>query len=432
VPRFDAELYLRLIGEQMLLDASRERGGWSSPLDDAAGALVAVGAITAAKAQQVLSDYSLAQSVRGGHGYPHMAMRMRRSPRARPRALKFKRVVPVDLVIDDPQGRLQLRYAVIGEEISLAFVYRPGPVPRSARRHGTMMTFGGGAGLPWGAPAPTLTDDRGNSATLSFSGGGSDMEWTGRLSAGDQLAADTRWLELDGRRIELDTAPVSAEVCVEELDEADPARRYLWHRLAVPERHGMPQEIDPAVEALIAAGALAPEDPAIAELEAVRERMPHHPHHRPGIGGIRTLPEPWRSLLRRVGRSDGPSGTLVLGAGTPLFDGHRVGVLSLESDASGFNAEVEVTPGMMHPFGGQAGEQLAWWARDDKGNHYLGSPGSWSGGGDYGGGEINFWPALDPRARRLELRLTAAGERAVIAFPLQWTSRPPDEQGVAT
>ncbi len=56
--RFDAELYLRLIGEEMLLDARPEPGGWSSPLDDAADALVVVGAITAAKARSIDSDYS--------------------------------------------------------------------------------------------------------------------------------------------------------------------------------------------------------------------------------------------------------------------------------------------------------------------------------------------------------------------------------------
>jgi hypothetical protein len=387
-------------------------------------------------AQRVLRDYSLAQSLRSGDGHHHIA-RMRRLPRAKARTLRFKRAVPVDIVIEDPHGRLEIRYVTIGDqEISLAIVHRPPPEPRSTRRGTGRMMFGRGAGLPWGAPAPTLTDDRGNTTTLSFSGGGSDTEWNGRLSAGDQLAPDTRWLELDGHRIELDATPVRAEVSVDQLDETDPAHRYLWQRLAVPQPHGMPQAIDPAVDALIAAGVLAPEDPVIAELKTVRERMPHHPHHHRhnrGIGRIRSLPEPWRSLLRRVGKNDGPSGTIVLGAATPLFDGHRVGILSVQSDASGFSAEIEATPGMMHArFGGQAGEQLAWWARDDKGNHYLGSPGQWSTSGDYSSGEINFWPALDPRAQRLELLPTATTARAVMEFPLQWASRTSQEHGAAT
>ena len=157
MPRFDAELYLRLIGEEMLLDARRERGGWSSPLDDAAGALVAVGAITAAMAQRVLRDYSLAQSLRSGDGHHHIA-RMRRLPRAKARTLRFKRAVPVDIVIEDPHGRLEIRYVTIGDqEISLAIVHRPPPEPRSTRRGTGRMMFGRGAGLPWGAPAPTLT-----------------------------------------------------------------------------------------------------------------------------------------------------------------------------------------------------------------------------------------------------------------------------------
>lgn len=431
--KFDAELYLRLIGEEILLDATPDRGGWSSPLEEAAGALIAIGAISATRARSVAADYNLAQSLRSRDGYHHAAMRAALgATRGKARALKVRRVVALSTVIEDSQGRLELRYAVLGDqETALACVYRPQPdQPFTRHRRGMRMMHGAGQ-LPWGAPAPTLSDDRDNSATLGFSGGGSEIEWTGRLSTDAPLAADTHWLELDGHRLELDAVPSAAEVHIEELPETDPARRYLWQRLAVADRHGPIQSIDPALEALLAAGALALGDPVIDELQAVRARLPDHPHHNPVTHGIRNLPEPWRSLLRRVGKDDGPSGRIVLGARTPLFDGHRVGILTLESDTSGFRAEVEMTPGEPHTrFGGIAGERLTWWARDDRGNNYLGSLGGWRGGSDYCTAEIEFWPALDPRARRLELCPTTAKARAVIGFELQWSGQPPQADQV--
>jgi hypothetical protein len=55
---------------------------------------------------------------------------------------------------------------------------------------------------------------------------------------------------------------------------------------------------------------------------------------------------------------------------------------------------------------------------DDRGNHYLGQMGNWSGGEDHSSGEIGLWPALHPKARRLEIVPTAEANRAVIGFPL--------------
>src|SRR5271168_2926934 len=63
VARFDAELYLRLLGEDTLLGAHDRSGEpFRSPLSEAAGALVAVGAVSAAKAEAVIDDYALARA----------------------------------------------------------------------------------------------------------------------------------------------------------------------------------------------------------------------------------------------------------------------------------------------------------------------------------------------------------------------------------
>jgi hypothetical protein len=137
--------------------------------------------------------------------------------------------------------------------------------------------------------------------------------------------------------------------------------------------------------------------------------------------GVGATPEPWRSLLARQGNDDGPTGTIVLDAVTPSFDGFSVAVLDLSSDARGFHVDVEVAPGLDHrmPFDWSIQpRQLAWWARDDRGNHYLGHRGNWSVREDYGHGLIGFQPALDPGATKLEIMPTAAMTRAVIGFSL--------------
>ena len=140
------------------------------------------------------------------------------------------------------------------------------------------------------------------------------------------------------------------------------------------------------------------------------------------IDSLVQLFEPWRSLFRRQGRQDGPEGTFALSAVTPEFDGFSVAISSLESRPEGFGIEVDVAPGIEGhgPGRGLGSRQLAWWAADERGNHHLGQLGSWSGGERYSSGQINFWPALRPKARQLSIMPTAETSRAVITVPLTW------------
>ena len=131
------------------------------------------------------------------------------------------------------------------------------------------------------------------------------------------------------------------------------------------------------------------------------------------------LDEPWRSLVARAGRQDGPKGTIAVGAVTGEFDRHRVAILAIDSGPNGFTVEAEVTPPdeayRRVPVIDDRG--LVWWARDDRGSHYLGTWASWSGGDGTMTGELRFWPPLDPTAARLELMPTAINARAVIPGP---------------
>ena len=426
---FDAELYLRLAGEKRLLDGrDHNRGPWDSPITEAARALIAVAAIDADRTQAVIDDYDLAMALRGEDQMQHRRMRGHTQQPAPEDARPIEpcRVVSCDRVIDQPNGTMHIRYVSLSKSAtSVAVTFHPNQRrSRRARRGATrMMAMGGG---PFGGGGPsqvTLTDDRATTVSAHFSGGGSDQEWRGHLHAHPPLAEDTAWIEVDGERIDLIDEELGVEVSVEQLPDEDPAWRHLWRLAAIPDRfHRSPESLAPAIEALVAARALSADDPALDDLRAVVEALQHgNPSSSPTTN---RLPEPWRSLLARRSLETGPTGTIVIGAFTPLLDGVSVGVIGLEASETGFTLEVEATPGLGAgmPFESSLQQQqLAWWAADDRGNHYLGQMGGWSGGDGHAQGEINYWPALDPKATRLDLMPTAETSRAVIRVPLSWT-----------
>jgi hypothetical protein len=446
VAEFDAELYLRLAGERTLLDSSGDDGpAESSPLEAAGHALVAVGAITAGAAQAIVDDYQLALSYRRGE-HPH-----RRHVRARRSALSSSpghrlaalRAVACGRLIEQPWGQLFLRYLVLRSgSISLhvsmrASLATPGPPTRSLRPGFASATSRvrmarpgpgprvSGPGLP---QQLTITDDQGTSVSASLSGSGNDHEWDGEFEATAGLAQETAWIEVLGERVELPTEPSpSPDVWVEPLTAQDPAVDYLWARVAVRSEFHGPGTLESSMEALVAAGSLASDDPAIAEVRAVAAHLSR------GSGGARAaghqgrLPEPWRSMMARRGRDSGPDGLVVAGVTTPEFDGITAAVLTVRSADEGFIADVEVVPGLpLWRWLDASVDQplLAWWAADDRGHHYLGRPGSWHSSLDHSGGQIEFWPALDPAARVLDIRPATMAARAVIRVPLEWGEEP--------
>ena len=233
-----------------------------------------------------------------------------------------------------------------------------------------------GPGLPGQL---TLTDDQGTTSTASFSGGGSDDEWRGRFEARPPLAPGTAWIEVLGERIGLPSAPsAGVQVRVEPLADADLAHRYLWARLASRAEFHSPDAMETSIGALVAAGALEADDPAIGEVRAVAGGLFRGSGTAPGANAA--LPEPWRSMLARRGRAGGPEGLAVAGATTPPLDGFTVALLAVHSTDERFSADVETVPGLPHwhwASGVVDRPLLAWWAADDRGHHYLGQPGEW-------------------------------------------------------
>ena len=407
---FDAELYLRLIGERMLTDRDDEYNGTRRPaIAEAALALVAVEAIDGGRAEQVLDDYSFAVMLRSA---PDQFLRRYVAGASPPppdgaAPLRPRPVVPCARTVEHAQDTIEVRYVSLSaESTSVGVIWHPASVGRTPMR-------------------AALTDDRGTTEAAHFSGTGSHHGMRGRLITMGPLSPDTSWIDLDGNRLELTEQPSRFEATLEPLAEQDPAHRYLWRRIAEPDQFDG-RGIEPAIDALLAAGALSAEDALLDDVRAVHEAMQGRvftpgappPPRRPG------MPEPWGSLLARNGQDDGPRGSIVLGAVPPPFDGFSVAVLDLESDENRFRVDVEVTPAAVHmPYDlGMGPQPLAWWARDDRGNHYLGQREQWSHTDHYDHGTVAFHPAIDPRAARLELLPTGPATRAVISFALPWST----------
>jgi hypothetical protein len=332
-----------------------------------------------------------------------------------------QRVVGLDDQIELPEGTLRLRYATLDEhQTAVSAVYTPHGASSGVMGHAWL-------GRPPALPPPlanaVLADNQGNTASLAFSGRGSDHRWELTITADQPLATDTTWLEFAGRRIRLLDRPFGLTVQIESLSEADPAHRHLWRQVALNADSPEEQGLEASIDALTAAGALDPADPVIEVVHRVGQGEPGHVSRASGNGVVRGEPEPWRSLRRGDGRTDGPKGTIFVGAVTPEFDRHFAAAYYLESGPDGFSIEAAVSPPDSKHNPGQSDFEdraLVWWARDDRGNYYLGHWGGSSADQAVASGTIAFSSALDPLAERLELLPTGPGARAVISFPLRW------------
>jgi len=418
---FDAETYLRLLGERLLLDRDPQQHR-RSPLDLPASALVIAGLIEPDQAASVIEDHTAALTIRSGErGFPHFGPPRRRRDHGR---LEPRETMLLNREIAFGDGLLLLRdLSIAASGATLRFRWRSDAAGRS-RGHSRVAYGGGGHMFPWGAAAPLIEDDQGNRPTVaSGSGGGNDSQWDGELQLHGALSPTTAWLQIEGTRIDLDRRLTPSTTWVEPLSDEDVIERFLWRHLAVAEMpFGHTVELEPAIEALTAAGVLTANQPLIAELRQVGAQMPgRHGRHRGAqtraARAAGTIPEPWRALLARVGRSDGPSWTHVLGAISEPFDGIQAAIHSISSDPDGFEAEFEISPNVLHP-GALDELPVAWWARDDRGNRHLAHLNGWGGNDESASGTMRFWPSLDPSATELQLVVSAEQHQAVFSIPL--------------
>ena len=271
---------------------------------------------------------------------------------------------------------------------------------------GTLMHAQGSGGMP--VTQPQLIDDQGNTQVAHFNGGGGGGGYRGRLVTQGPLSRTTRWIEMGDARIELGDAEPSGSSRAEPLPPMDPAVRHLWRRLGTfRHRHfGSGSSIDMTIQAFVAAGVLATDDPVIEEVRQVSVAL----SGQPGVSA--NLPEPWASLIAGNHRNDGPTGAAAISLVTDPVDGTIICVGGLISAPDSFQVSVATSPGFplaSHPFRTEVKEMaLAWSAQDDRGNHHVGSVNGWGGGPDQSEGTIEFL-AADPSSSQ---RVEAGGNRS--------------------
>jgi hypothetical protein len=419
-PGDDAELWLRRIGEEVLLlgPTGRSERPNEGRIRDAAEAVVAVGALDPPTADAVVRVYERALALRGRPtpaGFDPPARKTATPSPARP-----PRVAGIHVRVDRPWGELELRRALLTDDATVITVgaheVRPGAL----------------TGRP--LPSPSIADDRGTTTTGTVAGGRPHDRggYAAELVTTTPLAPTTAWIELDGVRFALHDPPTAAcTVVTEDLDPAAAGERHVRRCLArrLTTMGPMDVHLPTVLRTLVAVGALAPDGTAHAEVAAVLAAGAPGAHGggpgrapRPGTPSSSPahLPEPWRSVLTRRGQRDGRDGLIGLDARIPDLDGDgsSADLTALLCGPGDFALLGDVVVRGHRPAAGWAptfaGRAWTWWAEDDLGGHYLGT----LGGGLYPVPSLRFVPSLAPAARELRILPTGRGRRAVVTVAL--------------
>lgn len=205
--------YLRVLGEEQLADRGLD-SPFAGPIDHAAAALVAVGALTADDARVVLADYGLeADDMGAGDGLTDGGCR----------------VVALGADVRLSSGTSRLSHARLSDdETAIAANYRADPQHAGVHRDWIRVP----SGWPSGLPPLVLADDRGAKVALTFHGSGNDDRWQATLRAESPVAPDTAWIEFCDARIRcIDNRP-AVRVAIEPLRDGNPAHTYLRRDLA--------------------------------------------------------------------------------------------------------------------------------------------------------------------------------------------------------
>jgi hypothetical protein len=436
---FDAERHLRLLGEEeLVVERARTPEGMGAhtvpwtPVAVAAGALRAVGVIDAALADRVVAEYRAAAALRRPPDIHRQGAAVPWTIDEGPAPVSAARVVPIDQSLKVPWGRIVVHYVVVGAVTAVGLT-------------AIESTRGAIAMAPPVAPglAPTdalLVDDEGTETRATYRADlGGPYGERGRLVADRPLARNTRWLDVNGIRLDL-TRPPDGSVPTVEVEQVAPRDRVdgvLDTALVEIYRagYGLVRELADdrrspfrvLTDALIAAGRLEPDDPAVTQARLlIAARVAGDEPPPPG------LDEPWASMLGAQA-SAGADGIVPVGVTVPALAGGPLAIEALVAQYTSFRLLVtrlahdrspgEETHSLLDPIGvttpglPSPGEPVTWWATDDLGHHHLGSA-------HIAGvhGSVGFAPGIDPAATALRITARAAARRAVVTVPLNWTA----------
>lgn len=379
-------------------------------------ALVASEVLDEAVVLAVRDEYLEALKMRAGHGTLHLLAR--RSPAGTCRQLSATRVAFGDYEIGERPGQVVLQQVTFADDAVHLELY--GRSSGRASGPPSRLAQAGGGHRPGGPPLATfmVTDDKGQKATANPGRSSStDRSWEAIFSTAQALSATTEWLDINGVRVDLPPQAPLPEARVEKTEQLPRLKAALYAEMVASlTQHGPAETIKDAERALLETGVLAADDPLLAEIDMVWGALNGSGKPPPG------LPEPWASLLRRLGSSDGPVGRIPVGAAFGSIDGYSVRFDSLASEPHKFVVAVAASPGdaFGHRLPGMGAEPapLQWWAEDDRHNIYLGAQENYGSSGDLAQGNIGFSGPLDPKARRLSLLPTGRNERGVVTISL--------------
>ena len=279
-------------------------------------------------------------------------------------------------------------------------------------------------------------DDRGGTYQAHFSGGGGDGKWDGRLHLMPAPPVGVRWLDmtLPGApvvRVPTDTPPADLRVTTQpvtttaanRLVDAQTAHLML---ASTSEAQALLTDEDTygsfgIAADLLGAGVLTTNSESLRRLAGAAARF-GVPLPVP-LAAIEpaSLPASWLSLRARVDREEGPTGIIAVAAVLPQVDGTQCVIGELVSDADSATMQVHARgwPESRH-HGGLRVDRFDWTARDDLGGWYLLGYGGWSSSDGDADLDLQFTPALDPRARALDITLTGPTTQVTVTVPLDW------------
>ncbi len=422
--------------EQSPAHARAERVG------ELAAVLAAVGAISAQTEADVVADFTFALAARGriepdallaDHGFPSHWMRQQASTHPPPAGPP--RAYPVGVFANGEVEGVPIRFyfgVLVFDQGSVTVTIQAKFPPESFEhdhRHSDPM-FDALSDI-------RAVDDRGGTYSADFSGGGGGGNCDGRLHLTPAPPAGLRWLDvtLPGAsvvRIPMDNPPSDLRVATEAVTTTR-ADRFLdaqtaAHLLLVSAKDAgvlLSSEDTSSLVGmaadLLAAGVVSTSSESMRRLAGAAAHL--------GVrlrGSLATIepagvPADWLTLHARADREDGPVGIIAAAAVLPVVDGAQCVIGELVSDADSATMQVHARgwPESRH-HGGLRVDPFEWTARDDLGGWYVLGYRGGSSGGDEADLDYEFSPALDSRARSLDIILTGATSRVTVTVPLDW------------
>ncbi len=477
--REGAETYLRLLAEAAmrgsLTPAAAPRAPNASTIMAAGHALTAVGALDPVTAEEILTDFRLAETVRqldhepAGQGVTAAEWLTQGQAVLRPRQVPARSPGEGAPGEDPDHGRADHGRAGRFVPVGLTVPFRAGAV----RGELCLMSFaqtGSGARFiaAWQVHSPslevqlshhypglipfdefTVTDDRGARYELDLTPG-SDLAWPNMIRLSPAPPGTIRWLDVappyrQAIRVDLSGGDeVRVSVSDTTLSPGEHLLVMLAERLltGTPEfpRRGLlaapptsPRQVVAGgfgviIAALEAAGVLSPLSPVPARLATLCASLDLTGH---GIAAPPTLdmPEPWLSLLAHYQRrkpepTQMREGYAALAASLPELDGIRVILLGLQHTQGGSALHVLVQGRIPEPRPGpldiDLNFPLSLWLRDSGGRWHAARPDRCHQAGQESAIRLRLVPPLTRPTDRVEVLAGGRSAEVRATLPLRW------------